>query len=143
MKFYVRPNMDIKIKTIWAVLTLLFCAWRYYSANDGSNYGGRYYLGSQGIEDRYYVVALFIGIILFGLYFSLTRYVILKNNEIKICISIASYTIKITDITKIHVKGKNIFITYDEGCLSEELCLRPKNFKLFLQELYEKAPHLR
>ncbi|MEK4129503.1 EbsA family protein [Solibacillus sp. FSL W8-0474] len=131
------------MKAIGAFISAIFFAYMYYSRNSGTFQGNRFYLGSQGIEQRDYVVGLFVVIAIFIVYFSLTRRVVLTEDEIKIKISVAGQTIKIKNITQVQLKDKNIFVTYTEDTATNEVYLCPRDYKLFLDELYDKAPHLK
>ena len=140
MKFYIRPNMNFKIKALGSFTSSICFSWMYYSRNDGNFQGSRFYLGSQGNEERYYVVALFLVIALFTVYFSLTRNVVLTEDELKIKISVAGDTIKFKNISDVQEKDKNIFIMYNEDSVLKEVCLQPRDYERFIQELIKRIP---
>lgn len=141
MKFIVKLNLDLKIKLVWSVLALLYFAW--LSLDGGLYNSRRFSLGYPERDYKYYVCGLFILVALFIIIFALTRYVILNDNEIKVKISVAGYSIKIADITSVRVEGNKINITYNDSDLTEEVCLRPRDYNLFLQKFYAIAPHLK
>ena len=141
MKFFLRLSLGKMISTGWGVITSLYFAW--YSLDGGPHNSRRFSLGYPDRDYKYYVCGLFILVALFIVIFALTRYIVLSENEIKVKISVFGYTIKIADITSVRVEGNKIYITYNDSDLTEEICLRPRDYKLFLQKFYVIAPHLK